>query len=697
MATDGGSDPAPDGSIGLVPGQLLAGRFQVLGAASPSSLGVVYPGRDRATRTAVAIEALPHRRFLHPRQVDSLRRAVRRFAKLDHPGLRAVYAMGLTEGGAPYVVLEPLDGLTLAAILAARDRPRRPLSLRGVYDVTALLASALEAAHPSRVHAAVRPQAVHVSRQGRVKLGDLGTAYATLRVTGVEAFPAEERRFLAPELREGERPTIATDVYGLGAVTYAMLTGTAPAEDGYDAVGRRRPDVAEALDELLSACLNRAPGARPGSPERVRRALMSLVKDAPEVPARDDFGVDLVVDLEPIAALPTVPVRVPPVPVDPPARIPGVAGEEISLLTLSPPAPLVPIDREPDESTDILLEDDGDAVAAPPAQDGGPHDDAPRPRRPPTPRPEDAAPRTPLPEPPLTTDVDLNAALQRIRTGDAHRWMVVKDGLDHGPFSGRELLDLIAKGDVRGAHGLLDTDTGRRQKVQDHDDFRLFTAQYDLKHAARKEREKLDIAEKRRRTLGLAQILAAGAILLVIVGSGVAFLASRNAAQKTRRTDDERASLYEAGDIEIVGSAGILPEPKRRRGGSGGRRRTGGGGGSAGGGFGSYDDAMNRAVELGDVTKGGGEARLSSSTVAGVMNRNINRLYGCVGQELRRGGSLSKVTIDLAIAGNGRVLGATVRPGSGAFQGCITSKVRGIRFPTFSAPRMGARYSFQVD
>ena len=112
----------------------------------------------------------------------------------------------------------------------------------------------------------------------------------------------------------------------------------------------------------------------------------------------------------------------------------------------------------------------------------------------------------------------------------------------------------------------------------------------------------------------------------------------------------------------------------------------------------SYEDAMNQAVELGDVTQGGSERRLTPAEVQGVMNRNINSLYSCVGAELARSpGSISHVQIDLAIAGSGQVLGASVRQGSSTFQGCVASKTRQIRFPNFPAARMGARYSFNVD
>ncbi len=129
------------------------------------------------------------------------------------------------------------------------------------------------------------------------------------------------------------------------------------------------------------------------------------------------------------------------------------------------------------------------------------------------------------------------------------------------------------------------------------------------------------------------------------------------------------------------------------------RGMGGGGGGGGGGGFaGSYEDAMNRAVELGDVNSGGGQGRLSPAQVTGVLNNHVNRIYGtCVRAEESRGGRLGNVTIDVAIGGDGSVMGVSARQGSAQFQSCVRQAVRGIRFPSFGAPRMGARYSFDAS
>jgi hypothetical protein len=183
---------------------------------------------------------------------------------------------------------------------------------------------------------------------------------------------------------------------------------------------------------------------------------------------------------------------------------------------------------------------------------------------------------------------------------------------------------------------------------------------------------------------------------VLALGAGLYLLFRPEGGTETL-SEAELADLYDRGDIEITGTAGLLPDPPGRSGGRrGGGRSAGGGGAAAPGGL-SYEEAMNRVVDLGSADQSGGERRLTAGDVQGVMNRNINRFFSCVSAELRRGGEIRSVQIDLAIAGDGSVIGASTRQGSGTFQSCIASKVRSVRFPSFSSPRMGARYAFSVD
>ncbi|MBW2190359.1 MAG: hypothetical protein JRG93_12355 [Deltaproteobacteria bacterium] len=112
----------------------------------------------------------------------------------------------------------------------------------------------------------------------------------------------------------------------------------------------------------------------------------------------------------------------------------------------------------------------------------------------------------------------------------------------------------------------------------------------------------------------------------------------------------------------------------------------------------SYDEAMQKPVEIGDATQECPERQLSGDQVVAEMDGHLDEMYReCVLSEARRGKVPSTVTIDIAILGDGLVQGATVSPGSKRLQGCIVDIVEDIRFPKFAAPRMGARYQFHTS
>jgi len=112
----------------------------------------------------------------------------------------------------------------------------------------------------------------------------------------------------------------------------------------------------------------------------------------------------------------------------------------------------------------------------------------------------------------------------------------------------------------------------------------------------------------------------------------------------------------------------------------------------------SYDEAMQKPVSMGDVTKKCREKQLSDQQVVAEMDRHLDTMYReCVVSEYKRGGKLDTVTIDVAILGDGSVQGATVAPGSKRFRSCIVGVVEDVKFPQFEAPRMGARYQFHTS
>ena len=111
----------------------------------------------------------------------------------------------------------------------------------------------------------------------------------------------------------------------------------------------------------------------------------------------------------------------------------------------------------------------------------------------------------------------------------------------------------------------------------------------------------------------------------------------------------------------------------------------------------SYTEAMLEPAELGDLENDEGQQHLSSSKVSEIMNGHVNDIFqGCVLREIKKT-RMSRVSIQMVISGKGEVTGATTKPGSKSFQGCVAKKLIAIDFPKFTAPRMGAEYTFSFN
>lgn len=283
--------------------------------------------------------------------------------------------------------------------------------------------------------------------------------------------------------------------------------------------------------------------------------------------------------------------------------------------------------------------------------------------------------------------VDLSRLVAQIAENDAQRWMLVKNRLDHGPFSGREIVKMVLEGEARRGHTVANLDNGMRQRIEDHPEFCEFLAEREERERRDAARAAISASETREQRGNVTKLTVVIVILAGLVAvAGTVFLMKR-AQRQTAADFDKLAALFDRGDVQVESTVDLLPQVRK---GKGRRRGTKAKSGTAG----SYEAAMMQAVNLGDVTRGGSEQQLTGSQVASVLDRNQRRFFPCVSTELRSGQRVSQVSIDIAIAGSGEVMGVSVRSGSKAFQQCIAGKVQAIRFPKFSAPRMGVRYGF---
>jgi eukaryotic-like serine/threonine-protein kinase len=207
--------------------QRIAGRYLVLRAIGRGGMGVVWLCRDEVLGREVAVKQIGG--LPGEPEVETARamREARSAAALNHPNVVSVYDV-VDHDGRPWLVMEYVDGPTLAEILSEEGR----LPPLRVADIGARIAGALARAHERGiVHRDVKPGNVLLDRSGRPKISDFGIARGhgddQLTQTG---FFTGTPGYLSPELARGGDPDPKTDVWALGATLYAAVEGQAPYE-----------------------------------------------------------------------------------------------------------------------------------------------------------------------------------------------------------------------------------------------------------------------------------------------------------------------------------------------------------------------------------------------------------------------------------------------------------------------------------
>jgi serine/threonine-protein kinase len=250
---------------------VLAGRYRLEGPVARGGVGEVWRATDLVLGRPVAVKLLRAEYTQHPEVLARFRAEARHAGSVSHPGIAQVYDYG--EDGAaasPYLVMELVDGPSLARVLAAG-----PLAPARAMDVLAQAAAGLQAAHAAGlVHRDVKPGNLLVGRSGQVKMTDFGIAHAAwsapLTQTGaLVGTPA----YLAPERVTGGPATPASDLYSLGVVGYQCLTGAVPFAGVPPVTALHQQHelpplpaaVPAAVAELILDLTARDPAARPAS------------------------------------------------------------------------------------------------------------------------------------------------------------------------------------------------------------------------------------------------------------------------------------------------------------------------------------------------------------------------------------------------------------------------------------------------
>lgn len=213
-------------------------------------MSVVWRGYDEVLGRQIAVKVLAAEFAADADLRSRLRREARAVARLAHPHITNVYDYGEAADGTPFVVMELVEGESLA------DRLRRGrLPWGAVAEIGAQIAEALAAAHArGLVHQDVKPANVMLSPTG-VKVVDFGIAAIAGERRGPMIVGTPD--YMAPEQRSGAPATPATDVYALGLLLSRAL-----------ADGQRVPPP---LAELIADCTRENPARRPGAESIVGR------------------------------------------------------------------------------------------------------------------------------------------------------------------------------------------------------------------------------------------------------------------------------------------------------------------------------------------------------------------------------------------------------------------------------------------
>ena len=264
------------------------GSYEIVAPLGAGGMGEVFRARDARLGRDVALKVLPDLFAGDPDRLARFKREAQLLAALNHPNIAAIYGLERVTDGQAALVLELVEGPTLADRIA-----EGPIPLDEAVRIGRQIGSALEAAHEQGIiHRDLKPANIKVRPDGTVKVLDFGLAKALDPVASAPGQPAAATitspaltrmgvilgtaAYMSPEQAKGRAADKRSDIWAFGCVLFEMLTG-------------RRPFEGQEISDTLASVLKSDPEwhAMPATRAAVRaRARRGLPQEGSQRPHR---------------------------------------------------------------------------------------------------------------------------------------------------------------------------------------------------------------------------------------------------------------------------------------------------------------------------------------------------------------------------------------------------------------------------
>ncbi|MFN7965093.1 MAG: protein kinase [Acidobacteriota bacterium] len=256
----------------LLPGALMANRYEILREIGRGGMGTVFAARDLVLDEPVALKVLAGP--LDENQEKRFIQEIRLTRQINHPNIVRVHTFERWRE-LRFIVMEYIDGVDLRRWAEAR----RPIPLGRSLEIVAGVAAGLAAAHRlGIVHRDVKPENVLLDGEGRPRLVDFGIArQGDVHLTR-EGLVMGSPAYMAPEQIRGQAADQRADLYALGVLTYFLIAGREPfssenvaevlhqqVETPPPPLAQFRPNVPPMVQAMVERVLAKDPNRRPAS------------------------------------------------------------------------------------------------------------------------------------------------------------------------------------------------------------------------------------------------------------------------------------------------------------------------------------------------------------------------------------------------------------------------------------------------